>query len=108
MTSKITETYGTEGRLELSFQSFLKISLFFSLGTTLVIAFVMYFFIATAISTSGHEIQMFIWSIMLYAFSGFVCSFAGAVLIYPFYKYWCSKNRGQAINGKIAIHKRNQ
>lgn len=100
-TTIIEEHYDTKARIQLDFKSYMKIALLISVGFSLV--FTIFILVVSPSGGEGASLENwlidFIPSILLY----FVFGVLGSLIIYPIYRWWCEKRRGQLMSGKFAM-----
>ncbi len=97
----IEEHYDTKARIQLAFISYIKIALFVCIGFALMFALFLLTvspFEETAVSV-GSMLISFLPTIFLY----FIFAIMGSLLMYPVYRWWCEKHRGQLMSGKFAM-----
>ena len=100
------EKYSDEARIQLNFFSFMVIATWICFGVGIAFSIAFNFMITTTAIDEETANTMFWFSSLMYGFLGFIFSLIGAALIYPVYKFWCDKMRGQRVKGKFALIQR--
>lgn len=102
----VQEEYSDEARIQLNFLSFMAVAIWICFGVAISFSIAFHLVVTNSVSGSEFENTMFWMSSMLYGFLGFIFSLIGSAGIYPLYRLWCERMRGQRVKGKFAIVKR--
>ncbi|MEE1672442.1 hypothetical protein SNR37_001763 [Agarivorans aestuarii] len=103
---EVKETYSDEARIQLNFFSFMVIAVWVCFGVGIAFAIAFNFVVTTTVVDESAANTMFWFSSLMYGFLGFLFSLIGSALIYPIYKFWCDRMRGQRVKGKFALVRR--
>ncbi|GGA75471.1 hypothetical protein GCM10011369_16680 [Neiella marina] len=101
--SQIEESYGHKARIQLSFSSYMRLSLFISVTFALTMTLVLNL-LAQSETASRINVDSLNQWITLYTFLGFLLfNLASAALSYVAYRAWCQQQHGLKMTGKFAL-----
>lgn len=80
---------------QLDFKSLIKVCVVANFGFTLILAI----FVLISVTLSGSSNLKLFASICLLPFSGLLQGLFVGVFSYPFYSWWCKKQKGHRISG---------
>ncbi|TLU66921.1 hypothetical protein FE810_05290 [Thalassotalea litorea] len=99
----VQENFSDEARIQLNFTSFMAVAIWVCFGVAISFSIAFHFIVTSTFTDAGFENTMFWFSSLMYGFIGFIFSLIGSALIYPIYKFWCERMRGQRVKGKFAL-----
>ena len=100
---EVNEQYSKEARMQLDFYSFMAVAIWVCFGVAITSGVAMHLVVTTVATSAEVETSMFLFSSAVYGFLGFIFSILGSAIIYPLYKFWCGKKRGQRVTGNFAF-----
>ena len=103
LTMEVSEQYSQEARMQLDFYSFMAVAIWVCFGVAITSTVAMHLVVTTVATSTEVESSMFLFSSAVYGFLGFLFSLFGSAGIYPLYKFWCGKKRGQRVTGRFAF-----
>jgi H+/Cl- antiporter ClcA len=103
----IQEQYSEEARIQLNFFSFMTVAVWVCFGAGIAFSITLHLVFKSAASGTEFQNQIFWFSSLMYGFLGFIFSLIGAAVVFPVYKLWCERTRGQSVKGKFAFSTRN-
>ncbi len=99
----MSEIYGYEARVQLSFTSSMKIASIICCTFAIVVTIFLRTIVITTTEPGVSESTLNTWMAGYMLIGFFLASFISSAISFPIYSFICSKQKGQRVTGRFAV-----